>query len=109
MASVQELAVVPASCSLSRTGIEEQLSRYRELGQDARVLKRERRRLTIRLADGIADSLVEEIVEIERGCCPFFALTWDPSIRSLTVSIDTAEHEPALQEIGHALGIQTVT
>jgi hypothetical protein len=51
--------------------------------------------------------LVDELVAIERECCPFFTLDWEPDRRRLTVSVSQAEHEPALDAIAFALDFET--
>jgi hypothetical protein len=54
----------------------------------------------------VGAELVAETVAIERECCPFFTLTWEPNRRRLTISISQAEHEPALDAIAFALDLQ---
>ena len=53
------------------------------------------------------DRTVEELVAVERRCCPFFALDWDPSNRQLRVSVAKPGDEPALAAIADALGMST--
>jgi hypothetical protein len=50
--------------------------------------------------------LVAHAVAIERQCCPFFALAWEPDRRRLTVSVARAEHEPAIDAIVVALNLK---
>jgi len=94
------------SCTLDESGLRLQLERYRQAGQNARLIKRTPRRLVAELAKDIDTELVAETVAIERECCPFFALSWEPDRRRLTVSVTRAEHEPAIDAIAFALNLQ---
>jgi hypothetical protein len=95
------------SCALDEDGLRLQYERYRSVGRGARVLERSPRRLVVQLAPGVAGTLVEEALEVERACCPFFDLHWVQQDLRLTVSVSLAEHEPALEAIAFALSPQT--
>lgn len=71
----------------------------------ARVLDRGQRRLVVELDGQVSSSLVEELLAVERECCPFFELGWESGTRQLTVSVSRPEHEPALEAIAFALGL----
>lgn len=94
------------SCALDEAGLRSQLERYRRAGQNARLIERTPRRLVADLNEGVDAELVAETVAIERECCPFFALTWEPDRRRLTISISQAEYEPAIDAIAFALDLQ---
>jgi hypothetical protein len=85
--------------------LREQLGRYRTAGGGAEVLVWDNRRRVIRVAASVPDSLVERLIEVERVCCPFFELSWDARGRYLTISVTDDNHAPALDAIGHALGV----
>ncbi|MGZ4180763.1 MAG: hypothetical protein ACXVUL_08795 [Solirubrobacteraceae bacterium] len=99
-----EPSMVAASCSLNEAELAEQLARYRAAGQSAEVIERERRRRVIRVAAEVPESLICRLIEVERGCCPFFDLAWDRESRRLTVEVPDSDHEPALEAIVSALG-----
>jgi hypothetical protein len=103
---MEPLPMVPASCSLDEGGLGRQLSRYRAAGADAEVIERGSRRLVIRVGGQAPSAVIEELVAVERGCCPFFALHWDPGSRCLTVEVSEQEDEPALGAIAYALGLE---
>jgi hypothetical protein len=96
------------TCALDEGGLRSQLERYRRAGQGARLVERSRRRLVVDLDDHADGKLIEEAVAIERECCPFFALDWEPARRRLTVSVSHTEHEPALGAIAFALGLDDI-
>jgi hypothetical protein len=59
----------------------------------------------VELDGQVKEELVEHAIAIERECCPFFQLNWEPHSRRLCVSVSEAEHEPALEAIAIALGL----
>jgi hypothetical protein len=93
------------SCALDEGGLREQARRYRRAGAGARVIERTRRALVVELDGGVDGRLVDEAVAVERECCPFFTLDWQPDRRRLAVSVAQAAHEPALDAIAFALGL----
>jgi hypothetical protein len=84
------------SCALDEAGLRSQLERYRQAGRNARLIERTPRSLIADLDQGVDAELVAETIAVERECCPFFTLTWEPDRRRLTVSVSQATHEPAL-------------
>ena len=93
------------SCALDEAGLRLQLERYRRAGQGARLIEQSHRHFVVELDAHVDCGLIEEAIAIERECCPFFALDWEPARRSLTVTVSHAEHEPALDAIAFALGL----
>ncbi len=96
--------MAPAICSLDDAELRAQLARYRAIGAGADLLQRSRQRLVIRVADPVPDLVVEELVAVERHCCPFFDLAWEQRPRRLSISVSRPEEKPALDAIAYALG-----
>lgn len=94
------------SCALDDAGLRLQLERYRQAGLGARLVDRTPRSLIVDLDQQIDTQLVEETITIERECCPFFTLDWQPELRRLTVAVSQTEHEPALDAIAFALDLK---
>jgi quercetin dioxygenase-like cupin family protein len=103
---LDSLPAVPSSCSLDQIGLRALRERYRAAGAGATIVEWSARRIVIRVADEVVDKLVQEAVAVERACCPFFELAWEPGQRRLTVAVLRAEEEPALDAIAHALGLR---
>lgn len=61
--------------------------------------------LVVELARHADTELVEQTLAIERECCPFYELGWEPDRRRLFVSVSQPEHAPALEAIAFALGL----
>jgi hypothetical protein len=100
---MEQATAVPA-CSLSAGELRQQLARYRAAGQSAEVIERGRLRRVIRVFSQVPESLILRLIEVERGCCPFFELAWDGESRRLTITVHDGDHEPAVAAIVSALG-----
>ncbi len=98
--------MAPASCALDEAGLDAQLARYRAVGKGARVLARSPRRAVIGVSARVSERVVEQLLAVERACCPFFELAWEARTRRLTVAVPSAQHEPALEAVLGALGAQ---
>jgi hypothetical protein len=96
------------SCALDETGLRAQYERYRRAGAGARVVERSSQRLVVDLADQVDVRLVDETIAIERECCPFYELGWDPERRRLAVAVSQPSQAPALEAIAFALGLEPV-
>jgi hypothetical protein len=94
------------SCALDEAGLHSQLERYRQAGRNARLIERTPRSLVANLDQDVDAELVTETIAVERECCPFFTLTWEPDRRRLTISVSQAAHEPAIDAIAFALNLQ---
>jgi hypothetical protein len=94
------------SCALDEEGLRSQIERYRQAGQGASLIDKTRRRLVVDVDECVDNQLIDELIAIERECCPFFALVWESDRRRLTVSASRVEHEPALDAIAFALDLK---
>ncbi len=97
--------MAPESCSLDESGLAAQRERYLRMGAKATVIERNPGRMVLQIDPGVADDLVHELISVERECCPFFELGWDPAGRSFSVSVPEPRYEPALDAIAYALGL----
>jgi hypothetical protein len=93
------------SYALDESELRSQLERYRQAGRNARLIERTPHRLVVGLEVHVDAELVEHTIAVERECCPFFTLAWEPERRRLAVAVDDAEHEPALDAIAFALNL----
>jgi hypothetical protein len=81
----------------------DQRDRYRTVGHASRIIEQDARHRVVRVADDVPDSVVDELITVERDCCPFFELRWDAAERLLSIAVASGEHEPALEAISCAL------
>ncbi len=98
-------AAPPPSCALEPQGQLTQAERYRRAGAGASIVERTPRRVVVTLSDEVDVDLVDELVAVERRCCPFFTLDWAPRERRLAVSVASSEEAPAVDAIAFALGL----
>jgi hypothetical protein len=99
--------MAPASCALDATALARQLGRYRTVGRESAVVARDARRIVVDVSPEVPGALVQELVAVERGCCPFLHVDWRPAGRRLTVAVGEADHAQALSAIAAALAPAT--
>jgi hypothetical protein len=98
----QSLPLV-SECNLDAEALQVQRKRYATLGRDLIGLERERRRLTATFAPSVDGDLVRETIEVERDCCPFFSLVYDPTENRLSITVEDPAQEPALDALRYSL------
>jgi hypothetical protein len=94
---------LPLACNLDTDGAVRQGQRYAAIGGSVAGVERDGLRLTAHFGEDLDERLLHEAIEVERGCCPFFAIAFDPHERRLELSVPDAAHEPALDAIQDAL------
>jgi hypothetical protein len=92
-----------AQCDLDPRGLAAQRERYTRLARSVTGLERRPGRLLLRFAPDVDAALIEDTLAIERRCCPFFQLEFEPSTRRLEISVERAEEDPALDALRFAL------
>ena len=95
-----------AECRLDLVGSRTQGQRYRTLGAHLLELNRVEGRLTAVFDQSVDAELMAEAIAIERECCPFLGLDYDPAPRRLTITLEDAHHDPALDAFRAALGAE---
>ena len=93
----------PTACSLDTDELTAQLERYRTIGRLAVAVEHEPGRVVVRFADDPPGALIEDALEVERGCCPFFEIDYDPATGRLTISAEHPDRHPGLDAIAQAL------
>jgi hypothetical protein len=95
--------LTPAACRLDATGRREQAARYRRLSASVAAVTRRGDALDVTFAAGVDLSLLEEAVDVERACCPFFDLRLDGRARTLRVAVSAPHERPALDALAVAM------
>jgi hypothetical protein len=62
--------------------------------------RREPRRVVVRFASDLPRDRLEAALAVEGGCCPFIGVEYDPAARLLSLTVDQAAHDPALDALG---------
>ena len=91
------------SCSLDREGMRRQRGRHRRVAGDVREVLVEESSLTIRLAPGFDRAAWDEMLAVERSCCPFFDFDVDYRGHRIRVSVAEPRQRPALGALAEAL------
>jgi hypothetical protein len=92
-----------AACSLSADELAAQLERYRAIGRLAAAVEHHPGRVVVRFADDPPTGLIERTLEVERGCCPFFEIDYEPATQRLAISADHPDRHLGVDAIAHAL------
>jgi hypothetical protein len=93
----------PTACSLNAAELAAQLERYRAIGRRlAAAVEHEPGRVVVRFAENPPSALIERTLEVERGCCPFLEIDYEPSAQRLAISADHPDRHPGVGAIAHA-------
>jgi ubiquinone/menaquinone biosynthesis C-methylase UbiE len=96
-------AMNAAACSLDAGDRALQLERYSALGRHAAEVDHEPGRVVVRFFDDPPTRQLELALEVERGCCPFFDVQYDPVGRRLEIVVEDPDRDRDLDAIAHAL------
>jgi hypothetical protein len=90
-------------CTLEAAERAEQLERYRALARHAAEVENAPARVIIRFLKDPPTDLLERTLDVERGCCPFFDIEYEPVGRRLVIAVEDPDHDRDLDAIAHAL------
>jgi hypothetical protein len=91
------------SCALDNEELRRQRARYGRLAPSVRDVKHRREALVVQFGPMLDDSLLEEVIAVERQCCPFFRFDYHERDRRLTVTVEDRTAQPALEALAAAL------
>jgi hypothetical protein len=97
------VGVVEDACSLQGAEIEEQRRRHEALGRSAAAVEREATAIHVRFGEALDRELLDEMIRVERDCCPFFLIEYDDAERCLSVAVDEPRMAPALDVIAERM------
>ena len=87
------------SCSLDPHGRARQRERGRRIAAGITRTHRCPDRLVVQFAPGFDRPALDELLTVERECCPFFDFAFDERRRRLTVSVLDPRDAPAIDAI----------
>jgi hypothetical protein len=99
----QAIAAIP-SCALDEVGIREQHARYAHLAPSVTSLEREPEAVLVEFDEDFDRDTLEQALDVERACCPFFRFHFEESRRRLRVTVREPDQLPALDAMAYALG-----
>ena len=98
-----DAAIDHPACTMGAAERAVQLERYRALGRHAAEVEHEPGRVVVRFLDDPPIDLLDRALEVERGCCPFFDIQYEPVDRRLVIAFEDSDRDRELDAIAHAL------
>ena len=92
------------SCAITEEDLERQRERAVKLSRSVTDLTRHDEAVVFEFEAGFDRQALEEMVAVERVCCPFFTFDFDEEARRLTVGVQGPDHVPALEAMAEQLG-----
>ena len=90
-------------CSLQPQQLAAQLARYEELGRHAVSVDRAPSHVLARFADPPPAPLLDQIIDVERRCCPSIQITYNARRRELMIAVKTVAQGSLLHPLFEAL------
>ena len=90
-------------CTLESRELHQQAARYRRLGAAAIQVERDDHWLLITFGPGLDQELLDEALAVERRCCAFLDLGYEPSERRLSIWAEKPRGVEALDAIRSAI------
>lgn len=91
------------SCALTPDGVRDQRQRQVILAPSVTSSTRYAGRLVVEFRDDYDRQTLDDMISVERECCPFFVFDFDEEARRLEVSVRSHDHAPALEAIAAIL------
>lgn len=92
------------ACTLTPAQARVQSQRHEQVGRSATGVAYDGDAVRIDFDATLDRAALDELIEVERECCPFFTLAYDEDARALTVSVEDAFFRPALEHLAQRLG-----
>jgi hypothetical protein len=91
------------SCALTPDGVREQRQRQAILAPSVASSTLASGRLVVDFRDDYDRQALDDMIAVERECCPFFVFDFDEKAPRLEVRVRDHEHAPALDAIASIL------
>jgi hypothetical protein len=96
------------SCAITEEDLKRQRERAAKLSRSVRDLTRHDEAVVFEFEAGFDRQALDELVAVERECCPFFTFGFDEEARRLTVGVQQADHVSALEAMAEQLGAKSL-
>ena len=94
------------SCALDEDGLARQRQRHHRLSPSVVDMRREGDVLTVDFAVDFDRQALDELIAVERECCPFFAFSFDDRSRHLEVGVNDPGAAAAVDAIADQLSAE---
>ena len=91
------------SCAATEQELRDQHRRQRRLALGVAASHREDAAVVVEFAPGFDRVALDELIEVERRCCPFFRFDFREGERRLRVTVDDDSQAPALDALAQLL------
>jgi|GEM_PF-2082081 len=91
------------SCALDSGARAAQARRYRRLACSVRGASRQGHALVVELSEDFDRENLEQLIAVERQCCPFLAIGFDQRARRLEMRASSPEGSAALEVVAEGL------
>lgn len=95
----EPLKLAIPECRLPDTAVGPQLARYRKLAEHVIDLHRDVGEVRVQFDDTVPESLLAQTLAVERECCTFVDLEYQPHMRSLTITVANVAQHPRLETL----------
>jgi hypothetical protein len=95
-------AAIP-ECTLTEATVGPQISRYSRLAEHVTRIKRSTGEVRVEFDERVPEALLSRTLSVERECCSFLNLAYDPGFRSLTITVRNTAHDPRLDSLAMLL------
>ena len=92
------------ACSLQGHEVEEQRRRHEALARSATGAVFDGEAVTVSFGESLDRALLDDMIAVERRCCPFFDIAYDEGTRLLRIGVRDPSMAPALDVIAERLG-----
>jgi hypothetical protein len=92
------------SCVITEGDLKGQRGRAVKLSRSIRDLTRHDEAVVFEFEADFDRQALDDMVAVERECCPFFTFDFDEDACRLTVGVQDVDHVPALQAMAEQLG-----
>jgi hypothetical protein len=92
------------SCSLDEEGLRRQRARQARLAPSVSAVERHDHSLSVTFGASLDRPALDELIAVERECCPFFEFDFEEGKRRLTVTVRNDAERPALDAVAAAFG-----
>jgi hypothetical protein len=96
-------------CQLSDEELGPQLRRYRQLAEHVADVQRNTGEVRVLFNASVPVALLAHTLEVERECCSFVALAYDPEARLLTIEVENISEDPRLDSLAALLSREQTT
>jgi hypothetical protein len=95
----QPLKLAIPECRLPETAVGPQLARYRTLAEHVIDIHRDIGEVRVQFDKTVPEGLLAQTLVVERECCTFVGLDYQPPTRSLTITVANVAHDPRLDAL----------